>query len=583
MTLQRFRIANVKGIQNKTFIFGAGIPPNKPSLLYAPNGFGKSSLAIAFDSLNNNRLDLHKENCYKNDETLLPLLEITYQKSDGTVVNLQADNATNTIKNEFDVFVINNQVRAKTTPMKFLGKTVHSASLHIDSIVLFNNIPPAAILGYGFLPARASFGANGKVLPNLSNLVDKVAFLTPFYERLDLLDKFGQKRIGKDIQDFKDRVNNQNGKAETLLDWIEVNELATLDGIAPLKTITDRLMGLDLGFRRRCERVLAVLQMVELYLQGTANFKSVCERKLYEVEKNSYVESFKAFNSTWKDIRPREKNGQLVIEFPKAHHISNGQRDILCLVAMLEVARRKMKKIAAILIIDEVFDYLDEANLVAAQYYVSEFISEFKRGGRSIYPLILTHLNPKYFSHYSFSKMKDFTLDQRVSTVSVSMARLIELRTDPSVYTDVSMFLLHYHTGQINCRPAFEALGLRPTWGEGNNFVVYINRSLNDYLNDRAGYDPFAICCAVRRKVEEKIYNAINGAPEKAAFLAEHGTKEKLNYARTLGIIVPEYYYLLGIIYNDGMHWKAGRDNESPLKVKLENGTIRKLIADVFK
>jgi hypothetical protein len=583
MTLQRFRIVHVKGIQNQTFLFGQGIPPNKPSLLYAPNGFGKSSLAIAFDSLNNNRLDLHKENCYTNDETLPPLLEIRYQKPDYTVVDLQADSATNTIKNEFDVFVINNQVRAKTTPMKLPGKTVHSASLHIDSFVLINNIPPAAVLGYGIQPVRARFGANGKILPNLFNQVDKAAFLTPFYKQLDLLDKFGQKRIGKQIQDFKDRVNNQNGNIEALLDWIEANELATLDGIAPLKILTDQLMGLDLGFTRRSERVLAVLEMMDLYHQGMANFKSACERRLYEVEKDSYVTSFKAFNSTWKDIRPKEKNGQLVIEFPKAHHISNGQRDILCLVAMLEVARRKMKKGAAILIIDEVFDYLDEANLVAAQYYVSEFISEFKKSGRKLYPLILTHLNPKYFAHYSFSKMKDFYLDQRTSTVSASMAKLIELRENPTIYTDVSMYLLHYHTGQINCRPAFQALGLRPTWGEGTNFVTYITGSINDYLTNRAGFDPFAVCCAVRRRVEEKIYNAIGGAPEKVAFLVEHGTKEKLHYARTLGVVVPEYYYLLGIIYNDGMHWKAGRDNESPLKVKLENGTIRKLIADVFK
>ncbi len=145
------------------------------------------------------------------------------------------------------------------------------------------------------------------------------------------------------------------------------------------------------------------------------------------------------------------------------------------------------------------------------------------------------------------------------------------------------MYLLHYHTGQINKRAEFTALGLRPTWGEGTHFVTHINASRTDYLNDQPGYDPFAVCCAVRRRVEEKIYHLIAGPAEKAQFLAVHGTTEKLEYASSLGIVVPELYHLMGIVYNDGMHWKPGRDNESPLKAKLDNETIRKLIGDIFK
>lgn len=40
-------IKNIKGIQHRRFELD--ILPNKPSLLVAPNGFGKSSLAIAFN------------------------------------------------------------------------------------------------------------------------------------------------------------------------------------------------------------------------------------------------------------------------------------------------------------------------------------------------------------------------------------------------------------------------------------------------------------------------------------------------------------------------------------------------------
>ncbi|WP_316816626.1 hypothetical protein [Pedobacter nyackensis] len=579
MTLRTIRIANVKGIADRTF--SLNIIPNKPSLLYAPNGFGKSSFAIAFDSLTGPRLSLHKDHYHKGTDANLPSLSIDYQKTDGTVANLLADSTTNTIKTEIDCFVINNKVRPKSTPMQFNGRTQHTASLNIDTIELIGSIPVDTDLGYNVGAIRGRFGNNGKVLPNLEPALAKRAFVVIFNDGIRHLSRLTQIRNSEAIQSFKDRINQQVGTSDQILNWIEANELAVLDEILPLKELTDQIMDLDLGYTRRAERVLAVLEMLDLYSGNTANFKPACDRKLYIQEKKSYIESFKAFNSTWKDIRPREKGGKLIIEFPKAHNISNGQRDILCLVALLEVARRKLKKDASILIIDEVFDYLDEGNLIAAQYYVTEFIKDFKNQGRRIYPLILTHLNPGYFKSYAFSKMKTYYLDTRTATVSLAFKNLIIHREDPTIADELSRCLLHYHTDNINKRAEFTALGLRPTWGEGTNFINHLQAEMNKYLTDQPDYDPFAVCCALRRRVEEKVYQNIPGLVEKDTFLATHQTKNKLEYAESIGVSVPEYYYLLGNVYNDGLHWKTDRDNESPLKAKLENGTIRKLINDI--
>ena len=52
-------IENVRGIKSTTF--SLDIIPNKPSLLVAPNGFGKSSLAAAFAALKTKRMELPKE------------------------------------------------------------------------------------------------------------------------------------------------------------------------------------------------------------------------------------------------------------------------------------------------------------------------------------------------------------------------------------------------------------------------------------------------------------------------------------------------------------------------------------------
>lgn len=38
----------------------------------------------------------------------------------------------------------------------------------------------------------------------------------------------------------------------------------------------------------------------------------------------------------------------------------------------------ELTKLDNILIIDEVFDYLDDANLMAVQYYITQMIKEFK-------------------------------------------------------------------------------------------------------------------------------------------------------------------------------------------------------------
>ena len=581
MTLQLIRIVHVKGIQDKTF--SLNIIPNKPSLLYAPNGFGKSSLAIAFNSLNNNRLNLDNDNLFEGNDANRPSLEVQYQRPDLTIANLVANDTSNTIKDEFDCFVINNKVRAKGTQLRFNGRTQVSTSLAVDPIVLINRIPNDIDMGYQVTSLRTGFGHNGKVLPNLDEYLNNSEFIAVFHERLRQMDQLGQLLNGRRIQAFKDRLNAQNGTTEVLLDWVDANESAGLDAMEPLRNLADKLMGLDLNLTRRSERQLVVLELLDLYSQDRTRFKASCERKLYLSEKSSYVESFKAFNSTWKDIKPKEKDGELVLEFPKAHHISNGQRDILCLVALLEVARRKLKKQASVLIIDEVFDYLDEGNLIAAQYYVSEFINDFKKAGRRIYPLILTHLNPGFFKNYSFSSMKSYYLDQRAATVGASFKKLVQNREHVSIEADVSKCLLHYHTEQINKRAEFEALGLRPTWGEGNNFQTFINAAAQEYLNDQAGYDPFAVCCAVRCRIEERVYLNIQGAAEQVTFLGIHGTGNKLIYAESIGINVPEYYHLLGIVYNDGLHWKTDRDNESPLKAKLENGTIRTLIASIVQ
>ena len=56
MKIKSVEIINVKGLGHSKF--NLDLIPNKPNLLVAPNGFGKSSFGIAFNSLKKNKIEL---------------------------------------------------------------------------------------------------------------------------------------------------------------------------------------------------------------------------------------------------------------------------------------------------------------------------------------------------------------------------------------------------------------------------------------------------------------------------------------------------------------------------------------------
>ncbi len=91
-----------------------------------------------------------------------------------------------------------------------------------------------------------------------------------------------------------------------------------------------------------------------------------------------------------------------------------------------------------------------------------------------------------------------------------------------------------------------------------------------------------AICFGVRVKIESLIHGKITDPVKKQEFLDKHGTKKKLDYCEEIGHDVPETYYLLGIIYNDRLHWRNGLDIVRPVAIKLENITLKKLIREIF-
>lgn len=569
-------IKNIKGIQDKSFELN--IIPNKPSILVAPNGFGKSSLATAFKSMNNKRIILPDDDCYENNSANKPLIELKYKKSGNNEVNLIATDKENTISDEFDYYVINNQVKPKGIGSRFGQAT---ARLEIADVVLVEKIPENVNFNYFCTKYRTRFGTCGKILPNANVILQNLVLIERLSLNYDFLEHSNGKRIQRKINSIILDINKQEGTTKQLINWVNDNKIEELRSIDYLNNIANIIHGIGYENKSEVTSYLFSIQIIWLYNDDKAKFKNVCKYKLYLLEKQKFSEMLETFNSTWKNIHTTETHNQLVVKFPEAIHISNGQRDILTFISMLFKAEKKLTKPANILIIDEVFDYLDDANLIAAQYYISNMIKRYKGNDKIIYPMILTHLNPQYFKNYAFKDQKVYYLNKSTISPNSNLVKLLMKRDNEDIKDDVSKFLLHYNPNTINKRDKFKELRLRELWGESDNFYLFLNEQGDNYINNRE-FCPLAVCGAVRIKIEKIAYNALSCDEEKEIFIKTHKTRDKLEMAEEKGVITSESHYMLGLIYNEGMHWRSNVDIISPIAAKLENNTIKKLIKDIL-
>lgn len=570
MSISQIEITNIKGIPYQ--LFKVQVLPNKPNLLVAPNGFGKSSLATAFASMNTKRITLADKDYYMEDTSLSPELSINVN---GT--RLTADNGKNEIRKSFDILVINSGLISKAKK-GYQGSV--SSSLEVKSIFICN-IPSKFEFSYKVGEHRKSFGVNGKILLNISDLL-KSPKLVRVFSGLNLA-RFSQKRIQQRLKSVIETINEQAGSAGDVTHWVVDNYIDELRGLELVNDVSQRLTQLNL-VNTEVEGFLAAYQLLSLYSDDSKKFNAVLEWLNYTLIKAHYDNLLAAFKSSdwrWaKTIEDRKKKTLSVI-LPKAHQLSNGQRDIITLVVQLHKTLYDGSKKPLILVIDEVFDYLDDANLVSFQYYVTSIIETYKKRDQVIYPLILTHLDPGVFFDFCFNKHK-IQINYLLSSVigkSANTLRLIEARDNQEhVKGLLEKHWFHFHKDSYEI-PADEWPNtLDADWRQSVVFHEYANGELTRYLTNK-NYDSLAVCFAVRINVERLGYGLLISQEEKDKFLDTHGTNNKMDIVAKTGVDIPESYFLLGLIYNTNLHWTSGRDYVSPLVTKLNHPTIKKLIS----
>ena len=578
MQIKSIQIKNVRGIHNK--IISLDMFPNKPSILVAPNGSGKSSFAFAFQWLNRLRLKLEKDDAYEGNVNNKPQLIITTDELDNNTYI--ADENINNVSKKFGIFVINNGLKAYS-PGQQNGVLMGKAKITISDIELlgkkpngvnliddFDDVYNTAALPQGFLPLINVLVSNNRFMASCD--LDKLKIKT---------------RQAKVINDQLEKIKTYTGTVAERHLKVESDNKAVLEGIPAIQYAENLLRGFC-NEDNDIKLLLKAIRLVTLIYRKNQDFKSRVELANYKINEDSTRKLFDTLKKTWKDIKPRRDHDKLILRIGDAQRISNGERDILILLGMLQKAKNSFTKPDNILVIDEVFDYLDDANLVAAQHYVNTFIKDLKDEGKNIYPIILSHINPIYFRTFAFRDMKVYYLNPlQYPNASDNMMKVVKKRDELERQDKadlISKYMLHYHPDYS--RSMEDVIGMNdPNWNDIPTFKAYCLRQVEEYLKGKR-YDSLAVCVALREMIEKYCYQKLETENQKKIFLDDSfGTENKINYVETFNIVLPETFSLLGLIYNDPLHPnnKNKIDLKQTLYSRLENNTIKGMISEIKK
>lgn len=599
--IESIYIENIKGCGNPGRTFALGLRPDKYNICFAPNGFGKSSLAAAVNLLveSARRIQSNKTIAHRNDETLPITITIRIDGTDYT-----ADMERNQISRQIMCHVISSRVDVTTTQQN-RGKYTHvEGLLDINDVIVYRGVPQNVYAFYSVTKNRVDFGENGKILSNFQFFLD-AEFLRTLIdpEVKNALDHIRRTiTIVRKINLIRTTVNGLPGTTASIR-----ASMATIYGLfeefnslPDIQLLKSKLLDFCPQHDSDVSWFDFLWQLFSFWEDNRRSINAIVRRLNYLEYKQRFTEEINQLNNTWRSVSVVEKNGNLVVEFPKATQISNGQRDFLTFVSDFTRIRNEIELNPGkkhLVVVDEVLDYLDDANMLALQHYFSNGLLE--RDG-NVYTCMLTHLSPQSFRSYIFSdkKVNRIFLDTSTPRASESFLAFIAFRsgldrnreTDNDLYNKLSAFFFHYNTNtRVNVVADLtdrRTNNLKTTWGEVKVLKQAVIDEVNSYLQGQPQYDPYAVCMGIRHKVEKEIWSLLPDEALKVRFIEEHKTIDKIKLAEDNGINVPAHFNLVTALHNDADHvsWNQEtlRYREKPIVYSLRHPVIRNMVAKMF-
>lgn len=570
MSIKKLHIENIRGFSSVELPFE--LLPNYVNIAVAPNGFGKSSISTAFQCIQGSRLRVDNVDKHLHKEDQPSLLSILNDD-----IWLTANEEKNEISQYFSVNVIKSAVKPKAKMPRVNGYAVARPYLEMENIEL-RKVVPKISLDYSLASFKDELSPNQKVVPNLLKLCDSGptrSFLLSNLSEIDKLKKKSTQLIFKGVREF---IKSNRGTKQEISQEIETLFSEKVSDDAVLRGLIDGLCTIEPKISIS-DSILLLYQLNELREKNRGDLKKWLEFGDYQGWLEAARDFIRDVNSAWVEATISEKKGKVVTTFPQAESLSNGQRDLLYFACNLWKARDAGSSRPTILVIDEIFDYLDDANLLVAQYFLSNIIKYYKRRSGMIYIVILTHLDPVFFRGYALKKQRVIYLQSNSSCVSETMRKIIGQRDDCVWKEDLDKYFLHFHPGDRNISSVFnESFGLRKVLGTKKGFYDFLEVEWKKAVAGDSKYDPFAVCVFLRINIEKCAFEKISNEDCQRRFLETSGTANKLLYAESIGISVPEVCFILGILYNDALHRKDGVTNDSSVIIKLQNISLRKMM-----
>lgn len=592
--IQRIKIENIKGKSSFEVSF-TNLTANQPNIVVAPNGYGKSTIATAFKAAQHGKLKLDPRDIYQQNPDNHPKLEIELLGDHAG--NFIASDTESNISSNISLGVISSPLYAKSTTRHYGARTASTADLRIEDIIVYPSIPERCSIDYSYNQIKRDFKNKGKLFLNISEMLLNCGNIGRILEIRENLNKcISQARIQSSFSDFLNACPNR-GTTKEIKRAIPLDRIAALrnnDNVAALFDCINEMAHKPSEWQP-IDVVFTAIQLCKVigyhYDAGDRDIiKKAYAYLEYKAVREIIDNRLEDFNTTGRTIRTREDHGKLIVGFERADSLSNGERDILSFVVNITKFEHLFRKTVGILIIDEVFDYLDGSNMLAVQYYLIELVKSCKAKGKVLFPIIFTHLDPAVFSNYYFQKKKihyiSLSAPIELRSDLVKMLRLRESGTlCDEEKQEIEKYYLHY-VDENHTLNAELAQKVALDFSDSNtSFRTKLYAEITEKYLSEATYNPVMVIAGLRIKIEEVIYQQLD--PEKQeSYIAEHKVINKLNYAIAQGVDVPELFFLLQPLYNDGLHL-GGNDDVVRSKIKssylkTNNLHIKRMIKELF-
>lgn len=558
-------ITGIRGTkESRTFKLGA--KKNRINILVAPNGYGKTTIARAFSALvDKTSLDVAEDD--RASQNIEPTVELRVGKRS----NFQAtpETGSNKIRGNFNVTVITN----------------------LDKPVAKTNGPNAK-----FRRASALMGAHPVPLIAMAPSADFPVKCQEIRELFGSDSGFNKSRFDRTVQiqkhwnycktqleELSKELKSIGSQPPEEVPWsVDKKSEDKIKNVAAYKRLlaVTTQSSSDEADRFRCVLLLAwanTHRKRDLSGFGKYLFCQFAKKRAKEVLKSLSQPHALA------KVVAKTKRKQLIVEMPPPGKVSNGQRDLVYFATQLLRAEFSSGKMPQIVVIDEVFDYLDDGNLLAAQYLLTQHLRQCKELETDVYILLLTHLDPECMDSYVFSKkIRSITyLDDRKYATDTELHTLIQQRnTSDRSLKDAISEVLHY-TPEDPWENLADKLGTDAVQTQSQeDYKRRLLTNMESYCSDDVlPWDPIAVCAALRFAVEEMAHNQLK-TEVAAAFLSERTTQKKLDLAEDKGASVPDSHFMLGIIYNDALHSSDTKASQARIGMKLQNTSIRRIIRE---